>query len=213
MEKPLLSIGIIFKNEIRCLERCLTSLEPLRKAISCEVVMADTGSEDGSREVAEKYADILFDFPWIDDFAAARNAVLDRSSGEWFMALDADEWFDPHIDNLVKFLKLPQKQYHLLSFIIHNYKTWNDTGTGDFNEFFAMRIMRNGMGIRYEGCIHEHWKYPETLDNTEIVRLDVLVYHDGYAFASNADMQAKHDRNMKLLKIKLEKDQIGRAHV
>ena len=91
MKKPLLSIGIIFKNEIRCLERCLMSLKPLREAISCEVVMADTGSDDGSREVAEKYADILIDFPWIDDFAAARNAVLDRSSGEWFMTLDADK--------------------------------------------------------------------------------------------------------------------------
>ena len=82
-KKPILSIGIIFKNEIRCMERCLESLKPLREAIPCELVMADTGSEDGTREVAEKYADILIDFPWINDFAAARNAVLDRSSGEW----------------------------------------------------------------------------------------------------------------------------------
>ena len=67
MEKAVLSIGIIFKNEIRCLERCLKSLQPLRDKIPCEVVMADTGSEDGSREVAEKYADILIDFPWCDE--------------------------------------------------------------------------------------------------------------------------------------------------
>ena len=58
-KKPILSIGIIFKNEIRCMERCLESLKPLREAISCELVMADTGSEDGTREIAEKYADIL----------------------------------------------------------------------------------------------------------------------------------------------------------
>ncbi len=65
MTKPLLSIGIIFKNEIRCLERCLKSLQPLREAIPCELIMADTGADDGSRAVAERYADILFDFPWI----------------------------------------------------------------------------------------------------------------------------------------------------
>ena len=52
--KPVLSIGMIFKNEIRCLERCMKSLESLRKAIPCELVMADTGSDDGSRAVAEK---------------------------------------------------------------------------------------------------------------------------------------------------------------
>ena len=39
MSNPLLSIGIIFKNEIRCLARCLKSLQPLREAVSCEVVM------------------------------------------------------------------------------------------------------------------------------------------------------------------------------
>ena len=58
MAQPLLTVGIIFKNELRCLERCLKSLQPLREAISCEVVMADTGSSDGSREIAERYADV-----------------------------------------------------------------------------------------------------------------------------------------------------------
>ena len=82
-KKPVLSIGIMFKNEIRCLERCLKSLRPLREAIPCEVVMADTGSTDGSRATAEQYADILIDFPWRNDFAAARNAILDRCSGSW----------------------------------------------------------------------------------------------------------------------------------
>lgn len=205
MTKPLLSIGIIFKNEIRCLERCLKSLQPLRDAAPCQVVMADTGSDDGSRAVAEKYADILIDFPWIGDFAAARNAVLDRSTGEWFMTLDADEWFDPNIDKLVEFLRLPQKQYHLASYTIRNFKTPNVTDDGNYNDFSAMRIMRNGVGIRYEGCIHEHWAYPEGL-NQQIVRLEALVYHDGYAFANKAAMKAKHDRNIELLKKKLEQD-------
>ena len=53
MNTPILSIGIIFKNDIRCIERCLSSLEPLRKALPCQLVMADTGSTDGSRAVAE----------------------------------------------------------------------------------------------------------------------------------------------------------------
>ena len=51
---PLLSIGMIFKNEERCLERCLKSLQPLRDAVPCELVMADTGAEDGSRTIAEQ---------------------------------------------------------------------------------------------------------------------------------------------------------------
>ena len=79
MKKPLLTIGMIFRDDIRCIERCLKALQPLRDAVPCELIMADTGSADGSREVAERYADVVFDFPWINDFAAARNAVMERA--------------------------------------------------------------------------------------------------------------------------------------
>lgn len=82
MSKPLLSIGMIIKNEMRCLERCLKSLEPLRAQIPCQLVIADTGSTDGSRALAERYADILVDYPWNQDFAAARNAVLEPDAPE-----------------------------------------------------------------------------------------------------------------------------------
>ncbi len=91
-QNPLLSVGIIFKNEARCIERCLKSLLPLKELLSCEIVMADTGSTDGSREIAQQYADILIDFPWINDFSAARNAVMDRCSGKWYFSIDCDEW-------------------------------------------------------------------------------------------------------------------------
>ena len=61
MSQPLLSIGMIVKNEERCLEKCLKALEPLRQAIPCELVIADTGSTDKTKEIAAKYADILFE--------------------------------------------------------------------------------------------------------------------------------------------------------
>ena len=63
MDKPTLSIGMIVKNEIRSIEKCLQALQPLRDAFPCELVIADTGSDDGTREVAARYADLLFDFP------------------------------------------------------------------------------------------------------------------------------------------------------
>ena len=92
--RPELSIGIIFKDNIRSLERCLQALAPLREKILCQLVMADTGSTDGSRTVAERYADVLFDFPWINDFSAARNAVMDRCVGRWYISVDSDEYLD-----------------------------------------------------------------------------------------------------------------------
>ena len=78
--------------------------------VPCELVMADTGSTDGSRQIAEQYADVLFEFPWVNDFAAARNAVLERCSGVWHMQIDCDEWLDEDLSDLTVFLKTPPQK-------------------------------------------------------------------------------------------------------
>lgn len=112
--------------------------------------MADTGSNDGSREIAEKYADILFDFPWCNDFAAARNAVMDRCSGQWFMTVDADEWLDEDISQLLAFMRVCDRAPGIqCNVIIRNYTTaaldWN------YVEFTGVRMLRMSTGIRLPG--------------------------------------------------------------
>ena len=199
MSKPLLSIGIIFKNEIRCLERCLKSLQPIREAVPCEVVMADTGSDDGSREVAEKYADILFDFPWINDFAAARNAVMERCSGQWYLSIDADEWLDEGISELTAFLRGGSAADTGLV-IVRNYES-REPGA-EYTDFQGIRLARMSAGLRYEGAIHESWPAGQT----ETILHRTILHHDGYAYANQEERQKKEKRNMELLRRKLEEE-------
>ena len=142
MKKPFYSIGIIFKNEIRCLERCLKSLQPLRDAVPCELVMADTGSDDGSRAVAEQYADILFDFPWIDDFAAARNAVIDHCSGQWYISVDADEWLVGSVQELVEFSGAKNLPKNFAGYHIRNYQSVGLEVSENYVDFIAVRMAR-----------------------------------------------------------------------
>lgn len=202
MKKPLLSIGMIFKNEIRCLERCMKSLEPLRKMIPCELVMADTGSTDGSREIAEQYADILIDFPWINDFAAARNAVMDRCSGEWYLTLDCDEWLGGAIEELAIFLK-KKKEYDYGSITIRNY-TSDDIGpSGNYADFDTIRLIRMSTGTRYIGIIHEHLRLPEGKELRTMLLQKMFLHHDGYAAEAWA-MKDKKKRNIEPLKKELE---------
>ena len=205
MKKPLLSIGIIFKNDIRCMERCLQSLEPLRKAIPCQLVMADTGSTDGSRAVAQRYADILIDFPWIDDFAAARNAVLDRCTGKWYLTVDTDEWLDPKFSELTKFLTGGDcDRYDFGSLIQRNYQ---DTMLRDYGDFFAMRMGRlSGGELRYEGAIHEVLVFKNRPAKSVRAFSKVILHHDGYADVSQKHIEEKKRRNMALLRAELEKD-------
>ncbi len=201
MSQPVLSIGIIFKNEIRCLERCLQSFQALRAAVPCELVMADTGSTDGSREIAEKYADILFDFPWINDFAAARNAVMDRCSGFWYLTVDADEWLDEDITELTAFLNnRSQRGFTGVGVMVRNFLT--EDFAGDSNDFFAIRIARMDTGARYVGAIHEHW---EGLEHNLLGLAKTILKHDGYVGGSSV-YAAKKKRNMELLKAELEQN-------
>lgn len=204
MAKPLLSIGMIFKNDIRSLERCLESLEPLRKAIPCELVMADTGSTDGSRAVAERYADLLFDFPWINDFAAARNAVLERCSGEWYFTVDADEWLDSGFQELVKFLKGKSRdQYDVISSIQRNYQ---DKQLKSYGDFFVVRMGRRRNGeLYYRGAIHESLDFRNGNYGRAKVLSTLILHHDGYIEMTPGHLKAKLRRNMELLRVELEK--------
>lgn len=199
MSTPLLSIGMIVKDEIRCLERCLKSLEGLRKAIPCEVVIADTGSTDGTREVAEKYADIVFDFEWCNDFSAARNAVLDRCSGKWHMQLDADEWLCDDYEELIHFCHSPGfKICDTASLRIQNYHS--DKLEDSFTEFTAERLFRIDSGFRFIGKVHECAK-PITGFFTpyKIMYLKkCFLGHDGYLPSVKQEKQ-KNKRNMDIL--------------
>lgn len=202
-QRPLLSIGMIFKNEIRCIERCLKSLQPLRDALPCELVMADTGADDGSREIAEQYADILIDFPWIGDFSAARNAVLERCSGTWYMSIDCDEWVDSDIEGYVAFLT-SDRDFDFASVVIRNYDTIELDRGGTFSDFLAVRLLRMATGIRYEGKIHEHWPYQGDL-RTMLIR-NAVFHHDGYVYQDQDAKEKKQKRNMDILRKEIEKD-------
>lgn len=195
---PLLSIGMIFKNEERCIERCLKSLEPLRKAIPCELVMADTGAEDASREIAEKYADEVFDFPWISDFAAARNAVMDRCHGKWYLTIDCDEWLDANISELVSFLK-GRKICDFAFVIQRNYSSPELDQSEQYSNFRALRLVRMSTGNRYLGKIHESWQYREPAERL----LHTVLHHDGYILEDPKARKDKAKRNMTLLRQKL----------
>ena len=94
-KKPVLSISLLVSNgRTDTIRKCMESLVPLRRAIPSELIVVDTGCTDGSVEIAREYADQVVNFTWCNDFAAARNAGLCKCSGEWFLFLDDDEWFE-----------------------------------------------------------------------------------------------------------------------
>ena len=82
---------MIVRNEAERLERCLHSLA----GFVDEMVVVDTGSDDGTAAIAANCGASVHHLPWPGDFAPARNHALDLVRGDWVLVLDGDEWLRP----------------------------------------------------------------------------------------------------------------------
>ncbi|MBL8827513.1 MAG: glycosyltransferase [Planctomycetaceae bacterium] len=81
---------MIVRDESHNLAECVG---PVRDLFD-EIVIVDTGSVDNTRDLAKELGAKVVDFPWCDDFGAARNASLDNATGDYIFWLDADDRID-----------------------------------------------------------------------------------------------------------------------
>lgn len=84
---PRLSAALIVRDEAEWLPGCLDALEGL----ASEIVVVDTGSADGTPDIARDRGCRVIERSWTGDFSAARNAALDHCGGAWIFVIDADE--------------------------------------------------------------------------------------------------------------------------
>ena len=89
--QPSLAIAMIVRNAAAALRETLQSTGGL----AAKVVLLDTGSTDDTIQVAQQCGASIRKRPWNDDFAAARNALLDEINADWVLWLDAGERLTP----------------------------------------------------------------------------------------------------------------------
>lgn len=82
-----MSLCMIVRQEEKALARCL---ESIADAVE-EIIIVDMGSTDRTKEIARQFTDKIYDFPWVDDFAAARNFAFSKGTGEYLLWMDAED--------------------------------------------------------------------------------------------------------------------------
>lgn len=147
---------MIVRDEEATLGRCLESVA----GVFDEIVIADTGSRDATREVAATHGARVVEFPWVDDFAAARNFAFEQATGDYLMWLDAD---DVLLDaERMKLLALKADLDGQLDAVSMEYHTAFDEAGNVMNATRRFRIVRRGAGFRWVGAVHEDLEAGET---------------------------------------------------
>ncbi len=101
-----LSVILITKNEAQDLPRALDSV-----IFADEIVVLDSGSTDGTLEIAEGRGAKVFQTDDWPGFGPQKNRALDRASQDWVLSLDADEWLEPALADEIKAIVTSGRAY------------------------------------------------------------------------------------------------------
>lgn len=178
MPETKLSLCMIVRNEAHRLSRCLDSAAVLDP----ELVVVDTGSTDGTPDIAARHGAKVetFDFSTVD-FAAARNASLNLARGRWILVLDADEILDAESVPLISYLTGGggDAGYYV--------ERWNRQAKPEPPKTdYVVRLFPNRPNYRFRGRVHETIDRSIVEGGGKLLRSGVRIEHD---FASNPEVR------------------------
>ena len=206
MIRPQISVCMIAKNEEKHIDECLKRLEHYHY----EIVLVDTGSTDGTLEIAAKYTDKIYHFDWINDFSVARNFALDKASNDWVLSIDCDEYIES-IDEKELSILMEKHSQDVGQILIRNrFKQSSQTSIEN------VRVSRffNKKYYHFVGAIHEQVELRDADTDKQdcLPRLHyakhayfapITLLHVGYD-GTEEEMRAKCLRNISMLEKELE---------
>ena len=191
-----ISACAIMKNEISHVEAWLNNV----RVFAQEIIVVDTGSTDGTNEFLAKQFDVkLISYEWQHDFAQAKNVALQEATGDWLVFTDADECYY-HPENITEYLGKLDRQSADIDVIFCSIDNIDaDSNNEIINSDVVPRIIRNYVGIKYMGAVHEQLtKGGEPWQDIKYVVADrnLAIRHTGY---STKVIPFKHQRNYDIL--------------
>jgi GT2 family glycosyltransferase len=170
------SLTMIVRDEATNLPICLKSVE----GVFDEIIIVDTGSTDGTVDIARSFGARVFDFVWVDDFAAARNAALARATGDYAFWLDADDVVDPpqraKLVALLKELKAGEEA----ACVVRCACDPSPDGTGGDTVVDHIRLFPVREDVRWTYRVHEQILPALRRAKVPVRWTDLVVRHTGY---------------------------------
>ncbi|MBP2657671.1 MAG: glycosyl transferase, group 2 family [Firmicutes bacterium] len=144
-----LSSFILTKNNARSIRYAIESIIEYVD----ELIVVDSGSEDGTQDIVREYTDKIF-FNKFEDFSAQRNFAIQHCKNEWIFFLDADEVVGENFPQAIKcmggkYRSLLMPRYNLINLepmhFILSYPHYSE---------YQQRFFRNDGGCYFDHPVH-----------------------------------------------------------
>lgn len=209
----MISLCMIVRDEKKL---ALKAINSLRDFVG-EKIVVDTGSTDGTQDALTKIGCKVFDFPWCDDYSAARNFSLSKATGDWILIVDADEkmdlWglqemkrrIDSNPEKNMGFV-ITQRHYVLNAYLTNYYRCdgkypAQEIGYPGYYASKVCRIFPNDKDLKFEGRIHEIVEPSMERKKFKIQETDIVVHHYGNVEHLRTNKK-KAETYIRMLKIK-----------
>ena len=166
------SLCMIVKNEEQVLARCLDSIS----SEVDEIIILDTGSSDETKSIASRYTNLIYDFEWINDFAAARNAAFSKAKMDYILWLDADDVFEA--DELNNLAELKKNLSLDVDSVSMNYILGTDEYGNITFKVRRNRLVKRSRNFRWIGAVHEYLEVGGNILHSNISVTHRSLYHD-----------------------------------
>jgi len=167
--RATLSVAIIAQDEEANLRLTLPSL-----AFADEVVVVDSGSLDGTLDVARAFGAKVFCEPW-RGFSGQKNFAIDQCVGDWVLSIDADEVVTAELREEILGVLASAPAFEAFSVGRRNYFLGRWLRWGGQYPDRKLRLFRRGAARFEERPVHETVRY-----DGAVGRLDGDLLHYAY---------------------------------
>lgn len=191
------SLCMIVRDNERTIRPCLESIRPWVD----EMIVVDTGSTDQTPEICRSLGAKVFEFPWCDDFSAARNQSVSHARGEWIFWMDSDDTISAECGRKLRDLADSPHAEQIMGYVmqVHCPSPGND-GANDMTVVDHVKLFRNRPDLRFEHRIHEQILPAIRRAGGEVEFTDIHVVHSGSDHSSEGRAR-KLERDFRLLEL------------
>ncbi|MDO8348155.1 MAG: glycosyltransferase family 2 protein [Rugosibacter sp.] len=145
------SAVLITRNAVRELPACLASL-----AFCAEIVVVDSGSEDGSQELARRFGARVIDEPW-RGFGVQKQFAVEHAAHDWVLCIDADERVSERLQDalIAQFAALPAPTFCAFRFARCNLFMGRYLRHGEGYPDWSLRLFDRRRARWSDDAVHE----------------------------------------------------------